>query len=110
MARCLERTWVIGPDPSNFGSVPRIYRCSGLENVSRGAARLGYGHRNADGPDSLEMVIQTENLPESLPIITLANPKRIIRDRVYAERVAERVLDYLTRIDELLGAGRLYAP
>lgn len=56
------------------------------------------------------MVIQTENLPESLPIITLANPKRIIRDRVYAERVAERVLDYLTRIDELLGAGRLYAP
>jgi len=67
-------------------------------------------NRNADDLDSLEVVIRTENLPGSLPVVTLADPKRMNCERLYAERVAEKVLDYLTRINELLGVGRLYAP
>jgi len=67
-------------------------------------------NRNADTADSLERVIRAENQPDSLPVLTLADPRRVERDRAYAERTAERILDYLLRIDELRGSGRLYAP
>jgi hypothetical protein len=56
------------------------------------------------------MVIRVENQPDSLPAVTLADPERILIDRIYAEKAAERLLDYLTRIDDFRGAGRLYVP
>lgn len=68
------------------------------------------GNRNQRGPDSLETTIQVENQPDSLPVITIADPDRVLRDRLYAEKVAERLLDYLMRIDEIRGAGRIYVP
>jgi hypothetical protein len=68
------------------------------------------GNRNDDGPDSLEAVIRRENPPESLPVITLGDPDRVLRDRLYGEMAAEQLLEYLTRIDEFLGTGRLYVP
>jgi len=67
-------------------------------------------NRNKRGPDSLEAVIQRENQPDSLPVITIADQDRVLQDRAYAEQVAERVLDYLMRIDEVRGVGRLYVP
>jgi hypothetical protein len=67
-------------------------------------------NRNADDPESLEVIIRTEGLPESLPVITLANPQRLLRDRSYAESVAERLLDDLMDIDRFRGAGRIYVP
>jgi hypothetical protein len=68
------------------------------------------GNRNADAPDSLELVIRGENQSDSLPVITLADPRRIQRERTHAEKTAERILDYLMRIEDLRGSGRLYAP
>jgi hypothetical protein len=68
------------------------------------------GNRNKDGPDSLEAVIRDENQPDSLPVVTIADTERVLQDWAYAEQVAERLLDYLIRIDELRGSGRLYAP
>jgi hypothetical protein len=53
------------------------------------------GNRNKRGPDSLEAVIQSENAPTSLPVITIADQDRVLRDRLYAEKVAESLLDYL---------------
>lgn len=67
-------------------------------------------NRNDDGPDSLEATIRSENQPGSLPVFTIADTDRIFRDRLYAERVAERLLDYLMLIDEIRGTGRLYVP
>jgi hypothetical protein len=67
-------------------------------------------NRNDDGPDSLEATIRNENQPGSLPVITIADSDRVLRDRLYAERVAVRLLDYLMRIDEVRGVGRLYVP
>jgi hypothetical protein len=58
----------------------------------------------------LEAVIQRENQADSLPVITIADSGRVLSDRLYAERVAERLLDYLMRIDEIRGAGRIYVP
>ena len=68
------------------------------------------GNRNDDGPDSLEATIRNENQPESLPVITIGDADRVLRDRLYAENVAGRLLDYLMRIDEVRGVGRLYVP
>ncbi len=68
------------------------------------------GNRNADEPDSLELVIRAENTEDSLPLVTLANSERILNERPYAERTAEKLLDYLTRIDDFRGAGRIYVP
>jgi hypothetical protein len=33
-----------------------------------------------------------------------------VRDKAYAERVAERLLDYLMTIENYRGVGRLYVP
>ncbi len=68
------------------------------------------GNRNDEGPDSLESVIRNENQADSLPVITISRPKRLLHDRIYAESVAEGILEYLIRIDEVRGAGRLYVP
>ena len=68
------------------------------------------GNRNNDGADSLEATTRNENLMDSLPVVTLADADRILQDRLYAEAVAVRLLDYLTRIDEVRGVGRLYVP
>ena len=67
-------------------------------------------NRNADNPDSLERTIQDLDTPESLPVVTLANVERIRRDRLYAEQVADQVLDFLFDIDNLRGTGRLFVP
>jgi hypothetical protein len=67
-------------------------------------------NRNQEGPDSLEATIRADNTAESLPVITLANPKRIMSDREYGRRVAEKLLNYLFDIDSFRGTGRLYVP
>lgn len=76
----------------------------------REAVVLITGNRNEDRPESLEAVIRTENQPESLPVITLANLERLARDRGYAELVAERLLERLMAMDDLRGSGRIYVP
>jgi hypothetical protein len=58
----------------------------------------------------LEAANQNENKPLSLPVVTIGDADRVLRDRDYAEKVAERLLDYLMRIDEVRGAGRIYVP
>ena len=68
------------------------------------------GNRNADGPESLEAAIRSENTIESLPVLTLADPTRIYTDRAYTELVAERLLEVLIDLDGLRGTGRIYVP
>jgi hypothetical protein len=67
-------------------------------------------NRNKRGPDSLEAVIQHENQPDSLPVITIADSKRVLKDRQYAHTVAERLLEKLIAIDDFRGTGRIYVP
>jgi hypothetical protein len=66
--------------------------------------------RNDDGPDSLQFAIRTMNADHSLPVFTLANADQVLHSRTYAERVVERLLDYLIDIDNFRGTGRLYLP
>ena len=67
-------------------------------------------NRNDEGPESLEATIRQNNQLSSLPVITLSNPKRLLRDRRYANRAAQRLLDILKNLDNYRGTGRLYVP
>jgi hypothetical protein len=67
-------------------------------------------NRNQRGRDSLESVIQNENQPDCLPVVTISNANRLLRDRLYAESVAERLLEKLIAVDDFRGAGRIYVP
>ncbi|HEY2410783.1 MAG TPA: hypothetical protein VGI40_00990 [Pirellulaceae bacterium] len=68
------------------------------------------GNRNADGPDSLEMTSLQRNTALSLPVLTFGDPDRVLRDRLYAEAAASRILDYVVSIKNFRGARRLYVP
>ena len=67
-------------------------------------------NRNKAGPDALESVIQQFNEPSCLPVLTIAIPNRILSHQDYAQRVAERLLEYLIDLDNIRGTGRLYLP
>ena len=67
-------------------------------------------NRNDEGPDSLAATIQQHNTTHSLPVFTLANDQRVLRDRQYAEAVADRLIEFLFDIDSYRGTGRLYLP
>jgi hypothetical protein len=67
-------------------------------------------NRNHESPDSLEATIQRLNQPDSLPVLTIGDLDKFRTNRDYVERVVESLLDYLLRIEEVRGAGRLYLP
>jgi hypothetical protein len=80
------------------------------ETCQREKLILVTANRNHESPDSLEAAILTLNMASSLPVFTLADPDRIRHEKAYAERVVERLLDYLLDIDKYRGVGRLYLP
>jgi hypothetical protein len=68
------------------------------------------GNRNAEGPQSLELTIRQHNNDQCLPVLTLADQDRILRDRHYSNTIVERLLEILFDLDNLRGSGRLYLP
>jgi hypothetical protein len=66
--------------------------------------------RNLESEDSLEVVIRRNNTTRSLPVFTIADMNEFRTNGTYVDRVAEALFDYLLRIDEVRGAGRLYLP
>jgi predicted nuclease of predicted toxin-antitoxin system len=67
-------------------------------------------NRNKRDADSLEATIQMRNTPASLPVFTIGNVAHLRASRDYADRVIEKLLDSLLRIEALRGTGRLYLP
>jgi hypothetical protein len=67
-------------------------------------------NRNLDSEDSLEATIRRNNRPESLPVFTIADMNEFRTNSSYVERVVEAFYDYLLRIDDVRGTGRLYLP
>jgi hypothetical protein len=64
----------------------------------------------AGGPDSLDEVIRELSDESSLPVLTIADQRRVTRDAGYANAAALRLLDFLERIESLRGTGRLFIP
>jgi len=67
-------------------------------------------NRNAHGLNSLEATIRNNRRSDSLPVFTVANPKRLQHERDYAEQVAVRLLEYLMDIESFRGTGRVFLP
>jgi hypothetical protein len=67
-------------------------------------------NRNAEGPESLQYVLDTETTIACLPVLTLANAERIRTDKRYAEQTAVRLLEYLLDIENYRGTARIYVP
>jgi hypothetical protein len=72
-------------------------------------ALLITGNRSS-GEDSLDQTIAEQGSPESLPVLTIGDPRRVIRDPVYARECALSLLDFVDRIETLRGTGRLFIP
>ena len=66
------------------------------------------GNRNSTGPEALETVIARDNTPTSPPVLTIADSRRVLSSRAYAERVAVRLLEYLLDLENYRGTRRLY--
>ena len=64
----------------------------------------------ASGPESLEQTIQDQAKGDSLPVVTLGDPQRVVRNQTYARKCAFSLLDLLDRIETLSGTGRLFVP
>lgn len=67
-------------------------------------------NRKSEGPSSLEATIRAEGTPDSLPVLTIGDARRLIRDAAYAEQAARKLIEYLVDIDNYRGMGRLYIP
>ena len=67
------------------------------------------GNRTS-GDDSLEQMIRDHAGADSLPVVTIGDPQRLVRDRAYASECAIRLLDLLERVETLRGTGRLFIP
>lgn len=68
------------------------------------------GNRNADGPTSLEVTIRAFRTDKSLPVITISDPDRLLRDQNYVQTAAAKLLEHLWDLERLRGTGRLYIP
>jgi hypothetical protein len=68
------------------------------------------GNRSANDLESLEVTIRQQNRADSLPVLTLSDPRRIVHDREYADLVVERLFEVLLDIELLRGTGRLFLP
>lgn len=64
----------------------------------------------AGGGESLDGVIRELSDASRLPVMTIADVQRLLRDPAYAEAAALRLLGYVERIDSVRGTGRLYVP
>ncbi len=94
----------------DLGLPPDISDADLWQKCQRDEIVLLTANRNSDAPDSLEATIRASNKPESLPIMTIANYRKVLKSREFAIRTAVRLLDYLLNIDSVRGTGRLFIP
>jgi hypothetical protein len=67
-------------------------------------------NRSMKGKDSLEQVMREENIPTSLPVITVSNSERLLNDSEYRGRCVESLIEIILDIDSYRGARRIFIP
>jgi hypothetical protein len=63
-----------------------------------------------DKDDSLEIIIRRLITPESLPVVTIGNLKRLLAVREYRERCAIRLAEIVLDLEKVRGVTRLFIP
>lgn len=67
-------------------------------------------NRNKSGTDSLEQVLREEHAPQSLPVLTVSQAKKLLNDRAYRNACAERIAEIVLDLDAYRGIPRLFIP
>lgn len=67
------------------------------------------GNRNMDGDYSLEKTIRSEIAENSLPVLTISQPDRIM-EKSYREICAVKLIEIVLYLENFRGVGRLYIP
>lgn len=68
------------------------------------------GNRTGNDPDSLELTWRDELSSTSMPVITVANLRRIFADKDYRYECAICLADVAMTLDKHLGTGRVWIP
>jgi hypothetical protein len=76
----------------------------------RTGAYLFTANRNAHGLHSLQQAIVARSTAQSVPVLSLSNPDRVLADRNYAEDVAVRLMEIIMEPERFRGSGRLWLP
>lgn len=63
-----------------------------------------------DGERSLEIAVQRLVMPDSLPVLTIGNLKRVTSDPRYCQACAERLVEIVDELHKYRGIPRLYLP
>ena len=67
------------------------------------------GNRNMKDEHSLEKTIRDENMPASLPVLTVGKVNRMMQ-KEYRDRCESRLLEIVLYLDNYLGVGRIFIP
>ena len=62
------------------------------------------------GHKSLEAAIRARFEEDSLPVLTIGNPKRVIPDSYYRQKCVDKLAEIIFDIEQRLGVMRLYLP
>ncbi len=66
-------------------------------------------NRRMKGKDSLEQTIREENMPTSLPVVTIGKVGRL-SNREYREQCAARLAEIIMYSENSVGVGRIFIP
>jgi hypothetical protein len=66
-------------------------------------------NRNDEDETSLQATLERENMPDSLPIITVSD-KESLALAEYRQRVANRLAEIIADLEDYLGTGRIWVP
>ena len=76
----------------------------------KGYILLTGNRRTVDGDSSLELTIRRLYSPEILPVVTIGDMKRLVRDRKYCEQCAVRLAEIVLDLEDVRGTTRMYIP
>ena len=103
-----------------LGVVVHTFKSAGVDPVTRddevwewcqrAEAYLFTANCNARGLHSLQTTIVSRGTTQSVPVLSLSNPDRVLADRNYAEDVAIRLMEIIMEPERSRGTGRLWLP
>jgi hypothetical protein len=77
---------------------------------NHGLVLLTGNRKTSDGERSLDSTIRRFSTPKSLPVLTISNLRRVLRDPVYCRACALRLAEVMLDIEVYRGVQRLYLP